>query len=184
MGDKERLENIRTELAKLPQDVLDNFLEFWQRHSYSVRLDAHHSVRSILVQGSGSCSRTYLVVVSGRDQTDGSGKAVLPIHRLLCGASQENLVGAQIVLVREPQFVATPLSSVPVFATALTKSTPAQAMPGFFLADRDNNPVAQPFLETVEVHVMTWKPDGTAAANTFFSWICTVEAVRLTSLGG
>lgn len=178
-ADKKSVERVSKELAKLPEEALDFFRENLQRHSYSARLDAHHSVRSVLALGGGSCSKTDLLVVSGRDQTDSAGKAILPIHRLLCGATGEGLRSdTRLVLIREPQFVATPLSSVPVFATALTRSTPAQTLPSSIVVDRDNNPLAQPVLATVEVEVMMWKPDGAAAAKTFFSWICTVEAGR------
>jgi hypothetical protein len=174
--DKKSVEKVINELATLPDEALDFFRELLQRHSYSARLDAHHSVRSILAS---ACSKTDLLVVSGRDQTDSSGKAVLPIHRLLCGATGEGLRSdTRLVLIREPQFVATPLSSIPVFATALTRSTAAQAIPSSIVVDRDNNPIAEPVLATIEVEVMMWKPDGSAAANAFFSWICTVEAGR------
>lgn len=36
----------------------------------------------------------------------------------------------------------------------------------------------------VKVDVTTWKLDGTAAPNTLFSWICTIEAARLIFIGG
>jgi len=176
---KKNVDKLRQELVTLPPEVLDAFRENLQRHSYAVRLEAHHAVRSVLVAGGSACSKADLLFVSGRDQTDSSGRIVLPIHRLLCGATSEGLRSDMgLVLIREPQFLATPLSSVPVFATALTRSTQAQALPNSLVVDRGNNPLAQPVLATVEVEVMTWRPDGAAAPGTFFSWICAVEAGR------
>jgi hypothetical protein len=52
------------------------------------------------------------------------------------------------------------------------------------MQDRDNNALNQPALATVEIEVMTWKHDGTAAAETDFSWICTVEAGRSFNING
>lgn len=163
---KKRLNNLNQELASLPPDALDFLRDRISRHSFVAHLDAHRSTRFTFELGS-FCSKTDLLVLSGRDLTDHSGKAVLPIHRLLCGAINL-LPNVQLVLIREPQFVATPLSSVPVFATAMTRST-----------QRQGNVHGQPILETVEVEVMMWKPDGTAAAETSFSWVCTIEAGRI-----
>jgi hypothetical protein len=174
---KKALEGIRTELSKLPEDALNEFVKSLQRHSYSARLDAHHSVRSLLEFGGGSCSRTDLLVVSCRDTTDRSGKVVLPIHRLLCGATDEGLEDTLLELIQEPQFVATPLGADPVFATAVIRSTQAPSVSNSALVDRDGD-IVQRALATIEVEVTTWKPDGTAATETSFSWICTVEAGR------
>jgi hypothetical protein len=175
---KQILEKIRAGLPEIPQDELDIVVQSLERHAYSAHLDAHHSVRSILKAGGGSCSKTDLLVMSGSDLTNRSGKIVLPIHRLLCGSTSEGLPMGTLLLIRVAQFVATPLSADPVFATAVIKATQAPPTAGLILFDRDGNGLALPHLDTLEIEVMTWKPGGAAAAETPFSWICTVEAAR------
>ena len=177
---KEKVEALARELPTLPEEALVDFRELLSRHSYSARLDGHHSVRSILGL---TCSKVYLLVLSGRDRTDRSGKAVLPIHRLLCGVAFEGMPsGDQLVLIREPEFAATPLSQAPVFATFVSRSSP-EAQGSYILIDRNNGASNQPVLATVEIEVMMWKHDGTAAAETYFSWVCTVEAARRRHFG-
>ncbi len=180
---KKKVEALARELPTLPEEVLKEFLNRFRRNSFSARLDGHHSVRSILEEGGGTCHKTYVIVLSGRDRTDHSGKAVLPIHRLLCGVAFEGMPsGDQLVLIREPEFAATPLSQAAVFATFVSRSSP-EAQGSYILIDRNNGASNQPVLATVEIEVMMWKHDGTAAAETYFSWVCTVEAARRRHFG-
>lgn len=180
---KKKVEALTRELPTLPEEALEHLLNHFRRNSYSARLDGHHSVRSILEEGGGTCHKTDLLVLSGRDRTDRSGKAVLPIHRLLCGVATEGMPSdTQLVLIREPEFTATPLSKAPVFATFVSRSS--RAAPGSYIVfDRNNGVINQPVLATVEIEVMMWKHDGTAAAETYFSWVCTVEAARRRHFG-
>ena len=104
---KQRLDRIQIELAEIPADALEVFWDFNERHSYSARLDAHHSAGSMIRRN--SCSKTWLIVLSGRDKTDSTGKAKILIDPLLCGVTREGLPSYEtFVMMREPDFVATP----------------------------------------------------------------------------
>jgi hypothetical protein len=179
---KKSLANVRRELRGIPQDALDAFLVSLERNSYSAHLNAHHERHSVLGRGS-HCSKTDLLLLSGRETTNNAGKATLLIDTLLCGVVSEGLPSSQsFLLFTEPDFVATPVSSMPSFVTVTTSSTKVPTQAG--VTDRDANPIDQPTLSNVKVEVTTWKPDGTPAANTAFSWICTLEAVRSPFLVG
>jgi hypothetical protein len=52
------------------------------------------------------------------------------------------------------------------------------------IIDRDGDLVSHGFHVDVAADVATWNHDGTAAAKTMFSWICTIEAARKAPLGG
>jgi hypothetical protein len=65
------IDDLRDRLSKIPKDVLEQVLDGFSRHSYSAHLPAHHSVRAI---AGDSCSKTDLLVLSGRDRTDSQGK--------------------------------------------------------------------------------------------------------------
>ena len=174
------------------RDVLDAFIKTFERHSYSARLDAHHAVRNTFMGRNNvtSCAQTDLLVFSGRDNVDGAGRVTLPIQSLLCGAATEGLEDfafTELVIVQEPNFVATPRGSTPTFLTAVTHSTPQQ-LPneqGTALIDRSGNFIsARTFLGDVSVEVMAWRNDGSPAGDTGFSWVCTVEAMRRITLDG
>jgi hypothetical protein len=178
---KKKVDTLIREMLTLPEEALENFRVFNSRHSYSARLDGHHSVRSLF--GLSACSKVDLLVVSGRDTTDRSGKATLPIHQLLCGATAERQRGeGRLALVREPQFVVTPISQAPLFATYQSRSTPGSSA-GIFVEDRDGNMVSAPYLASLEIEVMMWKHDGAAAGEANFSWICMLEAGRIIPFG-
>ncbi len=177
---RKRLAQIPDELRKLSPGVLHGFLEGLVRNSYSVHLPAHHSSRSLL---GSSCAKTDLLMLSGRDATDGTGKVTLRMDDLLCGSITEDVSPAFLVMLREPNFVVTPLSATPAFATVQTAST-VRSQSGIIVVDRNGNTVSRTPIQDVTVDVMTWKPDGSAAANTSFSWICTIEAARAVGIGG
>jgi hypothetical protein len=171
---RQRLERIQSEIATIPPDVLEGFLEQFQRHSYSVRLDARHSVRSIL-SPQISCSNARLVVLSGSDETNNAGKITIRLDRLLCATD--------LVVIREPYFVATPHESVPVFVTAQIRSARRTTQPGEAVTDGEGNQVEN-FITNLEVDILSWKHDGTSAARTMFAWICTIEVARYLFIGG
>ncbi len=186
VNDKEKksLANMRKELQSIPQDVLGRFVKSLEHHSYSAHLDAHRERHGLLGRGS-SCSKTDLLVLSGRETTNRAGKATLLIDSLLCGVVSEGLgASGSFKLAGEPNFVATPLGAAPSFATVITSATEQPAQAGVIVSDRDGNPFNQPTLTNVKVEVTTWKPDGTPAADTGFSWVCTIEAVRSFFIGG
>ena len=83
-----------------------------------------------------------------------------------------------------PRVVVTPLSATPAFATVQTASTAKAVQAGIIVNDRGSNMVHRTPIVDVTVDVMTWKPDGSAAGNTSFSWICTIEAARAIAIGG
>jgi hypothetical protein len=150
--------------------------------SYSARLPAHHHLREIF--GGSFCSKTDILVLSGRDTTNSAGVATLSLNSLLCGVVNEGLTGNMIfTIIREPNFVVTPRGSLPSFATVVNHSTSRQ-LNNEFMRDRDNNPLRNTRILDVTVDIRTWKHDGSPAAKTLFSWICTVEAARLTDMGG
>lgn len=180
---QKRLARIQAELARIPQEALDDFITLQQRHSYAARLDAHHATRNILARGV-SCAKVYLVVLSGRDKTDSSGKVTLLLDELLCGVQFENTNGYPLVLIREPPFLATAISTAPVFATVRASSTPEVPFAGSLLKDRDGNTIEPAYISSVTVDIMTWKSDGNPAPNTNVSWICTVEAAIAVNIGG
>ncbi len=175
---------LRRQLERIPPDALGEFVELRQKHSYSARLDAHHSVHNIIKFGN-PCSKTDLIVLSGRDQTGSAGKKKILIDPLLCGVLFENLPGtSSLVMMRNPNFVATPHSSAPVFVTVQTTSTPQTPPAGVSIQDRDGNTIDQDPITNVEANIASWKHDGSPAANTSFSWICTIEAARQFIIGG
>jgi hypothetical protein len=177
---RKRLAQIPDELRKLSPGVLHGFLEGLVRNSYSVHLPAHHSSRGLL---GSSCAKTDLLMLSGRDVTDGTSKVTIKIDDLLCGPITEDVSPSFLVMLREPDFVVTPLSATPAFATVQTAST-VQSGQGIIVSDRSGNPVHRTPIQDVTVDVMTWKPDGSAAGSTNFSWICTIEAARAITIGG
>ena len=182
---KKKVDTLTRELPALPEEALESLRNYFRRNSFSARLDGYHSVRTILQDDGGTRRKTDLLVLSGRDRTDRSGKAVLPIHQLLCGVATEGIPSTSpLVLIREPEFTVTPLSKAPVFATFVSRSSREAPDRNSFLMDRNDDPVNQPVLATVEVEVMMWKHDGTAAGETDFAWVCTVEAARRISIGG
>jgi hypothetical protein len=178
---RKRLAQIPNELLKLPPGVLHGFLEGLVHNSYSVHLPAHHSSRGLL---GAFCARTDLLMLSGRDVTDGTGKVTIKIDDLLCGSITEDVSPAVLMMLREPDFVVTPLSATPAFATVQTASTARGGLAGIIVLDRSGNLVHRTPIQDVTVDVMTWKPDGSAAGSTNFSWICTIEAARATVIGG
>jgi hypothetical protein len=179
-----KVEQIRTQIENLAREGL--VLEAIEGgiQSYSAHLPAHRSSRSLFPWGGSSCSKTDILVLSGRDRTDNAGIAKVSVNSLLCGVVSEGLASnATYVMIREPNFVATPHGSLPSFATVVTNSTIRQ-ISNAFLMDRDGNPLPNRTALDVTVDVRTWKHDGSPAASTFFSWICTVEAVRSVFIGG
>lgn len=177
---RKRLTNIPSDLLKLPPGMLQGLILRLTRDSYAVHLPAHHSSRSIL---GASCAKTDLLLLSGRDATDDTGKVTIRIDDLLCGSISEDISPGFLVMVREPNFVVTPLSATPAFATVKTASTPFE-MTDSFLEDRAGNTVHGTQIRDVTVDVMTWKPDGSPAGKTSFSWICAIEAVHAIPIGG
>ena len=142
---RKRLAQIPDELKKLSPGVLHGFLEGLVRNSYSVHLPAHHSSRSLL---GSSCAKTDLLMLSGRDATDASGKVALRMDDLLCGSITEDVSPAVLVMLREPNFVVTPLSATPAFATVQTASTPRGGQSGIIVIDRNGNTVSRTPIRT------------------------------------
>ncbi|MBU2641739.1 MAG: hypothetical protein KJ889_08040 [Gammaproteobacteria bacterium] len=177
------LAKLHDEFVGLPQDVRLEFIERFQRHSFSARLDAYHAKRDLFGFGN-ACSQTWLLFLSGRDRTDRQGKTTLPLQSLLCGAASEGLAN-QLVMVREPVVVATAHGSTQSFLTVTTHAQPLQPGATTLLQDRANNRLSNDsFLTDVSVEVMSWRHDGTPAAETEFSWTCTVEGAIAVFIGG
>ena len=61
---KKKVEALTRELPTLPEEALEYFQSHFRRNSYSARLDGHHSVRSILEEGGGTCHKTCLLYTS------------------------------------------------------------------------------------------------------------------------
>jgi hypothetical protein len=181
---KKQLDRLDTELRAFPADTLAEFFRRYDRHAHAARLDAHHAIRN-LVHGGLACARTDLIVLSGRDVTDGAGKATLVLDPLLCGAVTEGLPDlTRLAIVADPLFVATASGSAPAFVTATVRSTTQPVGAGIILNDRDGIGVEGGELVDVTVEVHTWKQDGSAAASTPFSWLCTIPAARAFAIGG
>lgn len=182
MSDKHEkaLEKVHQELANLPRELQEGFFKRFQRHHYSAHLDAQHAVRNILGFGTTTCSQTVFFILSGRDNTNGSGRVTLPIQ--FCGIAT---VDWPLVTVREPNFVATPHGATPSFLTVITRSTSQQLAPNELLLDRSGNSLSERnFLVDLSVDVMAWRGDGSPAGGIEFSWICTVEAASKMNLSG
>jgi hypothetical protein len=178
---RRRLATLAEELQRLPPDAYLDLYARFTRHAFSAYLPAHHSTRSLF---GSSCAKTYLLVLTGRDATDGTGKVTIRIDPLLCGATTEEVAPETLVMIRHPNFVATPLAATPAFATVQTAATSQSLSPGAILYDRSGNSLDLPQLVDVTVDVHTWKDDGSAAPSTSFSWICTIEAARIVFIGG
>lgn len=176
------LAKLHDEFVGLPEDVRKEFIVRYQRHSYSARLDAYHAKRDIFGFGQ-ACSQTWLLFLSGRDRTDRQGRTTLPLQSLLCGAASEGLA-SRLVIVREPVVVATAHGSTQSFMTVTPRAQRFQ--PGAtLLLDRANNRLDNvAYLTDVSVEVMSWRHDGTPAAEAEFSWTCTVEGAIAVSISG
>lgn len=175
-----QLNEIEQLIDELPIEILKALLE---RHSYFVRLDAFHSVRTIF--GSTlSCHARDLIVLSGIDVTDDAGKVQLPINRMICDQSAGVENGLDLALIGKPQFVATPIADAPRLLTVSFDVTEEETT-GLLPVDRESSLIS-PFPPTlnVVVTVSSWNPDGSTSAKTRFSWICTIEAARMFSPGG
>lgn len=184
MNDKHEkaLEEIQRKIAGIPEDVLDAFQKGLERHSFSARLDAHHAIRNTILRRIEieSCTQTDILVITGRDNVDGAGRMILPIK--FCGVDTDF---RPLVIIREPNFVATPHGSTPSFITTTSRSTIRQPSNGEFLVDRAGNVLNnRDFLVDVSVEVMAWRGNESPAGGIEFSWVCTVEAVRLGNIGG
>ena len=109
-----------------PEDAYETLRGRLRRNSFSARLAGHHAARNAPFATRPKVHKTDLLVLSGRDRTDRSGKVVLPIHQLLGGVANEGVLSnTQYVLIREPEFVATPVSRTPVFATFVSRPSRA-----------------------------------------------------------
>jgi hypothetical protein len=186
----QRLEVLANEIVKnpIPPDVEEAFRERWTRHSFSAHLDADDRARNLFFPGDNICKKTELIVLTGVDSTDDSGKATIPISSLLCDAGIKDFVhqtSGRFVLIQEPSFLATPQSSSPTFATAQANVTVMPLGNGEFLFHyTEGRSLSVRKYLSIGVDVTTWKPNGTVAANTKFSWICMTEAAILTNIGG
>lgn len=124
-----KIEKLRAQIDNLAkEDLILVAIEAGGTRSYSAHLPAHHHLREIF--GSSSCYKTDILVLSGRDKTDNTGVAKIPINSLLCGVVTEGdglPPGWNFVMIREPNFVATPQSPLPCFATVVIHSTIRQS---------------------------------------------------------
>jgi len=154
-------------------------------HSYSAHLPAHRFSSGLFGLGSSSCAKTDILVLSGRQVTDNAGIAKLSLNSLLCGVVSEGLTAGfeTYVMIRRPNFVATPQSALPSFATVDTHSTILERT-NLILVDRDRNVLRAAKVLDVTVDIRTWKHDGSPAPRTEFTWICTVEAAISMFIGG
>ena len=162
----------------LPQEALDNFRKFTQRHRYFVPLDGHHAIQSLL--GDVTCSRTDVFLLSGNDKTGNSGKAELHLNDYLCHHGFEG--GGRPVLISLPQFTALPSADAPVVLTAKFSSSEI-ATAGEVIVLPEGNSTTIPALD-VFVTVSSWNLDGTPAKDIPFSWVSTVQGARAIFIGG
>ncbi len=112
-----QVSEIEAAVSKLPPGAVDGLINRLKRHSYSVRLNAHHAVRYSVTGASSSCSKAWLVVTCGRDTTDSNGKVVVPLGKLLCGA-EGDAAGNFYVAVGEPMVVVSAHGGTPAIAAA------------------------------------------------------------------
>lgn len=178
------LDKLRAELLEIPEAVRGDFFRRFRRHSYSARLDANDAVRDVL--GRVACAQTYLLVLSGNDASNDAGKATIPVHRLLCGATSEDRESAlPLVPIREPSFVATPQGAAPAMLTVTPRLTPVAVGGGHFLLGRGGASLdLSDYLSEIVIDVSTWRHDGAPAGRVAFSWMCTIEAAELVFIGG
>jgi len=178
------LDKLRAELLAIPEALRGDYFRRFRRHSYSARLDANDAVRDVL--GRVACAQTYLLVLSGNDASNDAGKATIPVHRLLCGATSEDRESASpLVPIREPSFVATPQGAVPAMLTVTPRLTPVAVGGGQILFGRGGASLdLSDYLSEIVIDVSTWRHDGAPAGNVAFSWMCTIEAAELVFIGG
>ena len=178
------LDKLRAELLAIPEALRGDYFRRFRRHSYSARLDANDAVRDVL--GRVACAQTYLLVLSGNDASNDAGKATIPVHRLLCGATSEDRESASpLVPIREPSFVATPQGAVPAMLTVTPRLTPVAVGGGQILFGRGGASLdLSDYLSEIVIDVSTWRHDGAPVGNVAFSWMCTIEAAELVFIGG
>ncbi len=188
---------LKKQLDLIPPDAFYEYVASLPRtHIYSARLDAHHSV-SLNSFLSESCSKTDLIVLSGSATTGSSGTKKILIDPHLCGVMSEGLKGQAddpdfelpegtiLIMVGEPNCVATAKSSTPVFITVQTReASVGPSLDGYFPSDRGGNSPTRNVTSGVELHITSWKHDGNPAPGITFAWICTIEAVRIRTLEG
>jgi hypothetical protein len=174
-----KIDKIRTQIENLAkEDLILEVIEADTIRTYSAHLPAHRSSRSLFPFIGSSCSKTDILVLSGRDRTDNAGIAKLSLKSLLCGVVSEGLASHEtFVMIREPNFLATAHSALPLFASVVADSTSREPNHELLL-DRDGNMLRTARVHDVTVEVRTWKHDGSPVARTLFSWICTVEVAR------
>ncbi|GLS39939.1 hypothetical protein GCM10010869_55360 [Mesorhizobium tianshanense] len=170
-----RIRELEDAISKLPQEALDNFIKFNQRHRYFVPLDGYHSIRHPLRDI--TCSATEVFLLSGNDKTGNSGTAELHLNDFLCHHAFD--IGQRGVLISRPQFTALPTGDAPVVLTAKFVLSEIALQPN----EAVGGGVSSPVLDVV-VTVTSWNPDGSPAKDVSFSWVSTIEGARAFQIGG
>ena len=173
------LETIRSALAKIPEEIVQNFRRKSTIHVYSARLDAHHAEHDFIFRSPARCRKTHLLVFSGHNTTGASGRATISLASSLCDVETEGMKEGILKMVREPNFAATPWGTTPSLVTVSIRSRVHPLESDAYLKDRQGATDQEEFLADVFFDVMTWQCNGSPAWGVEFSWICTVEALEL-----
>ncbi|WP_394885752.1 hypothetical protein ACG873_01465 (plasmid) [Mesorhizobium sp. AaZ16] len=172
---EKQIRELEGAIGKLPQEALDNFIKFNQRHRYFVPMDGYHSVRHPLRDI--TCSATEVFLLSGNDKTGNSGTAELHLNDFLCHHAFDS--GQRGGLISRPQFTALPTSDTPVILTVKFGLSEIALQPG----EAVGGSVSSPLLDVV-VTVTSWNLDGSPAKDVWFSWVTTIEGARVFQIGG
>jgi hypothetical protein len=172
---EKQIHELEVAIRNLPQEALDSFIKFNQRHRYFVPLEGYHSIQHPLRDI--TCSATEVFLFSGNDKTGNAGSAELHLNSFLCQHAYES--GSRGVLISRPQFTALPTGDAPVVLTAKFSSNEIPLNIGEAL----DGSISSPTLDVV-VKVSSWNLDGSPAKDVSFSWVSTVEGARAFQIGG
>ena len=172
---EKEIRELEIAIRKLPQEALDNFIKFNQRHRYFVPLEGYHSIQHPLRDI--TCSATEVFLLSGNDKTDNAGTAELHLNSYLCHLAFES--GQRGVLISLPQFTALPTGEAPFVLTAKLSSNEIALNPGEALGGG----ISFPALDVL-VKISSWNLDGSPAKDVSFSWVSTIEGARAFQIGG
>lgn len=175
--DLDQLKKFNSILDEINPDVVEGaFRDRYIRNGSVAFLDGSHVTTSF--RKKTGCEDTLIWIIGGRAKTNNSGEAIIHLNQYLCLSHDEESVAQSYVpsILSAPNFVVTPQSGTPVFATT-TITTEASNFDSALPIDADSN-VEFPEILDVKVTVLTWNLDGSKAPNITFNWNCLIDGTR------
>jgi hypothetical protein len=161
----EQLAELKKQLEAISGQQLDaspeQLLPLFFRVSLSSFQDGVIMSRRVIFPGKiceqASALPGNLVDVSSRSSTGTDGKAVFLLSAFMCSTINS--------FVEPVNVVVTPNATTPCYATMTHALVPNPGAPGTF--------------NDLQITVLTWNPNGTAAPNVSFEWRCRLLAFQI-----